>query len=291
MQKHKNFEEFYNTVKTLVWRHMPQRTQDEKKGGHDIDNIQHIFVLRHGRRADDDSDSRVFIWRPWDPPLSGRGRQQIYEQGAVIQSIMEQERKSITRIVSSPFTRCLQTSDVLAKRFKIRECIKIDEGVGELMSDEVISQRKTEQNEIQKQGLVLHPSEVIFPNCFATTSSPTLKVPANQLETDDHDGAGYSRFRNSITRIADEDPTQNIVIVTHGDGVAAAVNLPLPGVVVYNTKYGGFVHLIRDRSVSEEPSWKIGDKSDTHGVIWGRGYAARGVGIPEPKEKRTLTSF
>jgi broad specificity phosphatase PhoE len=292
MQNHKNFEDFYNTVKALVWGHRPQHTQDEKKAGHNIDNMQHIFVLRHGMRADDDRYDRGAVQRTWDPPLSDRGRQQVYEQGAVIQSIMEQQKKSITRIVSSPFTRCLQTSDVLAERFKIHECIKIDNGVSELMSRAVILDRNKKIEMIRKQGLVVHTDDIpaLFSNCLTGASSPALGVPVNQTETDDHKGAGYARFKNSITRIADEDPTQNIVIVTHWDGVAAAVNLPLPGVVVLNTTYGGFIHLICDRSVSEQPSWKTGDRSDTHGVIWGLGLPAHGVGKPKHK-KRKLTSF
>lgn len=70
-------------------------------------HVQHLFVMRHGERLDDADPSWVpKTDRPWDPPLTERGKQQAWEVGKRLRT----EGWGITRVVVSPFLRCVQTA-------------------------------------------------------------------------------------------------------------------------------------------------------------------------------------
>jgi hypothetical protein len=70
-------------------------------------HVQHLFVMRHGERLDDADPSWVpRTDRPWDPPLTETGKQQAWEVGKKLRS----EGWGITRVVVSPFLRCVQTA-------------------------------------------------------------------------------------------------------------------------------------------------------------------------------------
>ena len=64
--------------------------------------VQNIFVLRHGE-ALTGNDSGA---RPWDPPLSDRGKLQAWRVGRNFRM----DEWNITRVVISPFLRCVQTA-------------------------------------------------------------------------------------------------------------------------------------------------------------------------------------
>jgi hypothetical protein len=64
--------------------------------------VQNLFVLRHGEEEAVSSDSE----RPWDPPLSERGKLQAWRVGRDLRL----DDWNITRIVMSPFLRCVQTA-------------------------------------------------------------------------------------------------------------------------------------------------------------------------------------
>ena len=98
---------------------------------------RHIGVLRHAERVDglDPADAAAlfgeeFAWpdrvaRPYDTPISDfdhprRAAVQLKEFG-------------FTRIVSSPFRRCLQTAAVVAAELGV-EVIDVHKGIGEAMA-------------------------------------------------------------------------------------------------------------------------------------------------------------
>lgn len=66
--------------------------------------VQNIFVLRHGESVS--SGDRVCSERPWDPPLSDRGKLQAWRVGRSFRM----EEWNITRVVISPFLCCVQTA-------------------------------------------------------------------------------------------------------------------------------------------------------------------------------------
>lgn len=68
-------------------------------------HTQKLFVMRHGERWDDANPTWVDS-RMWDPPLTDRGWEQATEVGRKFRS----EGVQITRILVSPFLRCVQTT-------------------------------------------------------------------------------------------------------------------------------------------------------------------------------------
>lgn len=69
--------------------------------------MQNLFVMRHGERMDDADPTWVAkAARPWDPPLTEKGHLQAQEKGKKLRS----EGLLVTRILVSPFYRCVQTA-------------------------------------------------------------------------------------------------------------------------------------------------------------------------------------
>lgn len=63
--------------------------------------MQNLFVLCHGEAVDSHTTER-----PWDPPLTDRGKLQAWRVGRNLRM----EDWNITRVVMSPFLRCVQTA-------------------------------------------------------------------------------------------------------------------------------------------------------------------------------------
>jgi len=73
-----------------------------------IASKQYLFVMRHGQRWDDANRA----WRheegarTWDPPLTEEG----VEQAARVGEKLRGQGVRVSRIVVSPFLRCVQTA-------------------------------------------------------------------------------------------------------------------------------------------------------------------------------------
>lgn len=74
--------------------------------------VQNLFVMRHGERMDDAEPTWLATaTRPWDPPLTEKGHLQAQEKGKKLRS----EGFLVTRILVSPFLRCVQTTAAVIK--------------------------------------------------------------------------------------------------------------------------------------------------------------------------------
>ena len=219
-------------------------------------------------RTDDDETWDEPILRPWDPKITPKGIRRAYETGLEIKAIMESQQGSIQHVVSSPFTRCLQTAEEISKGLGLQKTIAVHNGVGELMSTHIV--RKWDLDLIAQKGLVYTSRERKhrFGDRFPEHPRQPSMAPIDADETQDPREGGYLRFRDNIQEIANDGNREHTVIVTHGDGVGAAVSLVLPRVQLYTTEYCCFVHLVRDLS-SPRPTWRIAQESGEHGVSWG----------------------
>ena len=70
--------------------------------------VQNLFVMRHGEQQDetDTPGGTTITARPWDLPLTDRGKLQSWRVGRRLRA----EDWNITRVVMSPFLRCVQTA-------------------------------------------------------------------------------------------------------------------------------------------------------------------------------------
>jgi broad specificity phosphatase PhoE len=84
-------------------------------------NTQSIFIIRHGDRYDyAHPEWRETATRKGDPSLSSLGHRQARETGQFLDNLLSKEgihAKDIT-FLSSPFLRCIQTSNEILSEFK-----------------------------------------------------------------------------------------------------------------------------------------------------------------------------
>jgi len=135
--------------------------------------IDKIYIARHGFRL----NWTNIIWKsptglPRDPPLTASGEVQAEELKSYFLSLPEEERP--TGIFSSPYYRCLQTSQPIARALNIP--IYIEHGIAEWYTPVT-------------PGTGLHPRpgsseylKSLFPE-VNTASWPTLLYPSRKGET------------------------------------------------------------------------------------------------------------
>jgi bisphosphoglycerate-dependent phosphoglycerate mutase len=131
-------------------------------------HVQHLFVMRHGERLDDADPSWVpRTDRPWDPPLTERGKQQAWEVGKRLRT----EGWGITRVVVSPFLRCVQTAAQVVTAL----CLVDDDDSNhhaESSQDAVIDPSKVKVSASSSSCSL----SVFFSTIIKTTSPNTLEI-------------------------------------------------------------------------------------------------------------------
>jgi broad specificity phosphatase PhoE len=101
-----------------------------------------ICLARHGAREDYAYKSRGENWqlthdeRPWDPPLTAGGVQQGLALGVGLQAHCQRlGLPPVTRVLSSPLLRCVQTAAAAAKRLGV-STVSLEPGLAEGMLEE-----------------------------------------------------------------------------------------------------------------------------------------------------------
>ena len=99
-----------------------------------------LFVARHAARVDYAERDAGNNWtakaeRPWDPPLTAEGTRQGLALGAGCAAAAQRlEVPPVTRVVSSPFVRAIQTAAAAARALGVSE-VAVEPGMAEIMSD------------------------------------------------------------------------------------------------------------------------------------------------------------
>jgi len=94
-----------------------------------------LLVIRHGEREDEADDN----WSqqsatPWDPPLSEQGREQVAEAAKRLAD------HRVSRVVTSPFARCLETTGALLDSLGLPwSCCSVDARFGEVMDGSILA--------------------------------------------------------------------------------------------------------------------------------------------------------
>lgn len=193
--------------------------------------MQHLLVMRHGDRMDDAQPSWIVTApRPWDPPLTELGKWRARETGRRLR----RQGWNITRILCSPFLRCVQTAaemvlalaaldssaagDVAIDPSKIK--VSIEYGLSEVMNTLAIR-----VSNIPPEGpttLDLGELEALLPagTVDHSVERMMLKLP-EWPETLD---AAYQRYVKTFQAAADMFPKENVLCVTHGEGVGVSVS-------------------------------------------------------------------
>jgi len=224
--------------------------------------VQKLFVMRHGERWDDANPTWVDS-RMWDPPLTERG----WEQATEVGKKFRREGVFITRLLVSPFLRCVQTAAGFIKGLypegderitKLK--VSIEYGLAELMNKVAIrNPRRPESTE--PWHLPFDKLYSVLPSGVVDTSVQSIlpKLPDWEEETN----AGHERYANTFTAVADKFPEENVFCISHGEAVAWSVMSLRPEVLLYGVSY--CAHTVAEREAfhqtSETPSragpWKL----------------------------------
>jgi broad specificity phosphatase PhoE len=186
------------------------------------DKAQHLFVIRHGDRWDyhhKDEWKSDTNRRDGDPPLSSLGMQQSREVGLYLDNILEQlDIKDITWM-SSPFLRCLQTSELALSSFS-----KVDVSSLPILPEYSVFEWDGKGGKWHESLPTLAERKHYFPRIsidYKSMFHPTLPEPRHAFR---------ERCQKVVTSLSQRipyRPNSAIVIVTHaaaciGISVAAA---------------------------------------------------------------------
>lgn len=219
---------------------------------------QNIVVLRHGDRIDHFDPQWVkSAARPWDPPLIDAGLNRAFTTGRKLRNTL---KFPIHRVFVSPFIRCVQTASNV-----VSALCAIDDDPNAKTSCDVVSLDPNKLKVSIEYGLceALH-TDAIAPSVAPPDGKFTFNIP--ELEamfpagTVDHTVApGYkelpqweetvegarTRYETIVKVLADKYPSENLLLVTHAEGVWVSVTACAKGASVDSIDYCAYSELRR----------------------------------------------
>ncbi|ESQ44034.1 hypothetical protein EUTSA_v10006148mg [Eutrema salsugineum] len=234
------------------------------------DGYQNILMMRHGDRIDKVEP----LWldtaaRPWDPPLVHDGIVRAFRTG---QRIRSQIQFPILRVFVSPFIRCIQTaSEVIAALSAVdfdpnavssKDVLSVDKsklkvsiefGLSEMLNTIAIKPEIAPKD--GKFDFMISDLEAMFPDGMVDHNvDPVYKEMPQWEETVE---GCTDRFLNLVKTLADNYPSENLLLVTHGEGVRTTF-ANFKDVDVYDVEYCACAEL-RRQVFSIDGSTKAGD--------------------------------
>ncbi|CAJ2669931.1 unnamed protein product [Trifolium pratense] len=218
---------------------------------------QNVIVMRHGDRIDNFDP----LWtstaaRPWDPPLAQQGQDRASQMG---RSIQQSLGFPIHRLFVSPFLRCIQT----AAEFVI-SLSAVNNVHGSIISDdipddpsnvkvsieyglsEMINSIAIRLNVAPKDGNLsfdISNLEAMLP--IGTVDNNVEMIYKELPKWEESVLQARARYQHTIEKLADKFPTQNLLFITHGEGIEVAHSSFRKDVVVNKVQYCGYVQLNR----------------------------------------------
>ncbi|MBA0589525.1 uncharacterized protein LOC105802550 [Gossypium raimondii] len=226
---------------------------------------QNVLVMRHGDRLDNfDPTWEKTADRPWDPPLIQNGLHRAFGTGREFRTRLP---FPIHRVFVSPFLRCIQTaSEVVAALCSVdddpnakssndvvaidpsRVKVSIEYGLCEMLNKTAIRIDVAPKDGIFRfdvpQLEALIPSGTVDP-----TVEPVYKELPQWEETVRD---ARSRYEQIIKALADKYPSQNLLLVTHGEGVGVSVSAFKEDTNVIEVDYCAYSELTRQVYLKNE---------------------------------------
>ncbi|XP_057741611.1 uncharacterized protein LOC130960261 [Arachis stenosperma] len=218
---------------------------------------QNVVVMRHGDRIDNFDHSWVSTAaRPWDPPLVQQGRLRAFKTGQIFRNNLS---FPLHRVFVSPFLRCVQTAaEVVSALSAVSDSpdaltgdalpidpskikVSVEYGLCEMMSREAIRLDVAPKDgnwgfDISERQAMLPPGTVDENAVKIYKELPRWEEPVLQTK---------ARYQHIVKDLADKHPTENLLLVTHGEGVGVALSSFKKGTTVYEVDYCGYVELRR----------------------------------------------
>ncbi|KAK7293261.1 hypothetical protein RJT34_16124 [Clitoria ternatea] len=220
-------------------------------------SYQNVVVMRHGDRLDNfDRSWASTAARPWDPPLAQQGRVRAFQTGSRLRQSLG---FPIHRIFVSPFLRCVQTAaEVVAALSAVDEGfgtitgdgvtidpskvkVSIEYGLCEMMNREAIRLNVAPKD--GKWGFDIAESEAMLP--AGTVDKNVQRVYKELPQWEESNMQTRARYQQVIKHLADQHPTENLLLVTHGEGVGVALSSFKKKAAANEVDYCGYVELSR----------------------------------------------
>ncbi|KAL2319936.1 hypothetical protein Fmac_028905 [Flemingia macrophylla] len=219
---------------------------------------QNVVVMRHGDRIDNFDPQWVSqATRPWDPPLVQQGLVRAFATGRKFRNHLP---FAFHRVFVSPFLRCLQTAaQVVAALSAVADDasrptadgvpidpsklkVSVEYGLCEMMSRAAIKLEVAPKD--GNWGFDISEREAMLP---AGTVDKNVERVYKELPQWEEDPELHTRprYKQIVKDLADKYPTENLLLVTHGEGVGVAFSSFKKGTTVYEVDYCGYVQLRR----------------------------------------------
>ncbi|XP_027336119.1 uncharacterized protein LOC113850015 [Abrus precatorius] len=214
---------------------------------------QNVVVMRHGERLDNFEPTWASTAaRPWDPPLAQEGRVRAFETGTRLRQSLG---FPIHRIFVSPFLRCLQTAaEVIAALSSVDDGsrdgvsnepskvkVSVEYGLCEMMNGVAIRLNVAPKD--GNWGFDIAECEAMLPP--ETLDKNVERVYKELPKWEELLLQTRARFQQVIKDLADKYPTENLLLVTHGEGVGVALTSFRNDAAVNEVHYCGYVQLKR----------------------------------------------
>ncbi|KAL3132345.1 hypothetical protein ABBQ32_008922 [Trebouxia sp. C0010 RCD-2024] len=229
---------------------------------------QLLVVMRHGERIDEvNKEWSAISKRPYDPFLSDHGEDQAKKVAAKLKKF------GIKKVFISPFFRCLQTASFAAEGLGIQpQDWTVTCAVGEFMNPKMMVKKggKCPEGHINSwffegNGLKEHVAKKLPKQTASKLQYGQLdfkRYPENLLNS-------RRRYNRAFQAIADEAQGENVLIVTHGDGVNASVTRIWPWAIAHPVLHTGFTVAVREKEDDGMwGHWKMVSKRGETGVWW-----------------------
>ncbi|PWA73821.1 Histidine phosphatase superfamily, clade-1 [Artemisia annua] len=203
---------------------------------------QNVVVLRHGDRIDHFDP----LWtktasRPWDPPLILDGKVRAFSTGKKLNNNLG---FPIHRVFVSPFLRCLQTASevvhaicavgddsdthmssadgVVIDPSKLK--VSVEYGLCEALHTAAIQPESAPKD--GDFGFNISECEKLLPK--GTVDSSVERVYKELPKWEESPEGARDRYKNTIKLLADKYPTENLLLVTHAEGIWVAATAFTP---------------------------------------------------------------
>ncbi|MCD9638979.1 hypothetical protein HAX54_023214 [Datura stramonium] len=235
---------------------------------------QNVIVMRHGDRLDNFEELWVMkAERPWDPPLHQDGKIRAFCTGQKIRSNMD---FPIHRVFVSPFLRCVQTAaevvralcdvanhngefnnsnsdSVIIDPSKVK--VSIEYGLCEMLNLVAIRAAAAPKDGDFKFSISQYESELPA-GTVDNTVEPVYKKLPDWEETLE---SARARYVKVVKALADKYPSENLLLVTHGEGVGSIFSELNKDATVVEVEYCGHLHAKRTIQFGENQSFTAGE--------------------------------
>ncbi|GMI66951.1 hypothetical protein like AT3G60440 [Hibiscus trionum] len=246
---------------------------------------QNLLVMRHGDRLDNfDPTWEKTAARPWDPPLIQTGLSRAFQTGRAFRTLLP---FPIHRVFVSPFLRCVQTaSEVVAalcadddvpKAKSSRDVVSIDPSKVKVSIEyglcEMLNTLAIRPDVAPKDGIFrfdIPKLEALLPSGTLDRAVEPVYKEMPQWEETVMDT--QSRHEKMIKALADKYPSENLLLVTHWEGVAVSVSAFKEDTSVAKVDYCGYSELRRSVSWKNQTfsagNFEVLTKSGRTGVTY-----------------------